>query len=343
MKKNALLILALITVAALIIALEPKRGTNQERVEPLTQKAGTISPELTGISHYLNTENITIGELVGKKIILVDIWTYSCINCQRTLPYITAWHEKYKDQGLEIIGVHSPEFEFEKKLENVKRAIEKFGIRYPVVLDNDHETWTAFRNSYWPRKYLIDIDGYIAYDHIGEGGYEETENRIRELLKERAERLGLAKEMPGMANITPIPLDFGRINTPEIYLGYEFTRGNFGNPEGLSAETQRDYSLPKRFLPNNVYLAGTWYSNDDHVRLVSDNGRIVLPYDAKTVNIVASGPANVEVFVDDEKLSDVKITEEDLYTVVDGDSYGKHKVELRVSGSGFKLYTFTFG
>jgi len=131
---------------------------------------------------FINTqdgESITVESLIGKKVILLDIWTYSCINCLRTLPYLTAWHEAYADQGLQIIGIHTPEFDFEKEIDNVQRAVEAGGIKYPVVLDNDRGTWNAYENSYWPRKYIIDIDGFIVYDHIGEGGYDETEAKAK--------------------------------------------------------------------------------------------------------------------------------------------------------------------
>ncbi|MBI4121430.1 MAG: redoxin domain-containing protein, partial [Candidatus Ryanbacteria bacterium] len=145
--------------------------------------------EISSPDAFINTSGISIGELVGKKVILIDFWTYSCINCQRTQPYLNAWYKKYRDQGLEIIGIHTPEFEFEKKLENVQEAVRQAGIQYPVALDNDYSTWTAYKNRFWPRKYLIDIDGYIIYDHAGEGAYDETERKIQEALLERAMRL----------------------------------------------------------------------------------------------------------------------------------------------------------
>lgn len=136
-----------------------------------------LAPELTGISGYINTadgQKLTLADLKGK-VVIVDFWTYSCINCIRTIPYLNAWYDKYADKGLVIVGVHSPEFEFEKNYDNVKTAVEKFGIKYPVVQDNDKGTWNAYQNRYWPHKYLIDDEGYIRYDHIGEGGYADTE------------------------------------------------------------------------------------------------------------------------------------------------------------------------
>jgi thiol-disulfide isomerase/thioredoxin len=325
--------------------LEDPRDASIQRVATM-KKSGTPAPELAGIAGFINTDGITLPELVGKKVVLVDIWTYSCINCQRTLPYLTAWHQKYKGKGLEIVGVHSPEFAFEKEYGNVKRAVEKFGIKYPVVLDNDHATWNAFNNRYWPAKYLIDIDGYIAWQHFGEGAYEEAERKIQELLMERAGRLGMSdgivSEMSEVAAETP---DFGKINTPEIYLGSVFTRGNFGNKEGLPGGNTITYSLPEKVEPDEVYLEGTWYVDSDHVRLVGDTGRVVLNYDAKNVNIVASSEdvSDVAVFVDKRSQGVMNVKDEDLYNVVTGEDYGAHTLSLRVQGSGFKLYTFTFG
>ena len=146
--------------------------------------------ELVGISGYLNGPEFELADYIGKKVILIDFWTYTCINCQRTFPYLRDWWKKYEDDGLLIVGVHTPEFEFERDRANVESAIDRFGIKWPVVQDNDYATWRAYRNQYWPRKYLIDVDGYVVYDHIGEGGYDETEQRIQELLSELMERKG---------------------------------------------------------------------------------------------------------------------------------------------------------
>jgi len=144
-----------------------------------------VAKEITTPDAFINTDSLTIKENIGKKVILIDFWTYSCSNCQRTIPHLNELQEKYADDGLLIIGVHTPEFEFEKDLENVKRAVEKYSIKYPVVMDNDFSTWRAYKNRYWPRVYLIDIDGFIVYDHIGEGAYKEIENKVIELLEEK--------------------------------------------------------------------------------------------------------------------------------------------------------------
>ena len=182
-RKNIALVIVVLLIVAAIVYLTP-RNTVANSVElsvsdasqrvTLKEQKYEKAKELAGISGYLNTDAFKLSELIGKKVVLIDFWTYTCINCQRTLPYITAWDKKYRDQGLVVIGVHTPEFEFEKKKGNVQSAIEEFGIKYPVVQDNDYATWRAYNNRYWPRKYLIDIDGFIVYDHIGEGGYEET-------------------------------------------------------------------------------------------------------------------------------------------------------------------------
>ena len=159
-----------------------------EREEEPAAKTGRtgdeeLAPELTGITGWINTEPFTLAEHRGK-VVLIDFWTYTCINCIRTMPFLRDWQEKYADQGLVIVGVHAPEFEFEKIKQNVVNAVEEFGLEYRVAQDNDMATWRAYRNRFWPAKYLIDKDGYIRYTHFGEGAYEETEEKIRELLVE---------------------------------------------------------------------------------------------------------------------------------------------------------------
>ena len=301
--------------------------------------------ELVNPQGYIDINTITISENIGKKVILIDFWTYSCINCQRTIPYLNSWYEKYKDKGLIIIGVHTPEFDFEKDYNNVKRAVEKFKIKYPVVQDNNFETWSAYGNQYWPRKYLIDIDGFIVYDHIGEGGYDEVEMKIQELLDERNNRLKLkeniSKELakPDITNT-----EFKNIGSPEIYFGYGFSRGQIGNSEGLHPDEIIDYKLPLKKENNKFYLSGKWLNNKDNMELKSDNGFIVLNYLAKNVNLVAGSkePAEIKVFVDNSEVNRLNVSNFDLYPVVSMNNYGKH--ELRIESSkGLMAYTFTFG
>ena len=217
------------------------------------------APELVGISGYINTLPEELKEKIKDKVVLYDIWTYSCINCIRTLPFITAWDEKYSDQGLLIVGIHSPEFEFEKDINNVQIAVDKNGIKYPVVLDNDWETWKAFDNRYWPHKFIADYEGYIRYDHIGEGGYDETERVIQELLQERAMQLGLqTAEAQSLVNIDEFEHTVSR--TPELYFGYTFASGRnqMGNNEGFNPEKEVQYSTPPNLRENYFYMDGTW-------------------------------------------------------------------------------------
>ncbi|MBI2141674.1 thioredoxin family protein [Candidatus Woesearchaeota archaeon] len=331
-------------------------------------EASPKAAELVGISDWINSEPLKLADLKGK-VVLVDFWTYTCINCVRTLPYLTMWHDKYADKGLVIIGVHSPEFDFEKDLENVNKAVAKHSIKYPVALDNDHSTWRAFRNNYWPHKYLIDIDGRVRYDHIGEGGYDRTERAIQELLKERAEKIGEKVAIPEGMSLPKdaVGIDFASIATPEIYFGYEFARVNLGNEQGFVPGEVVTYAAPDSYAsltPNVAFVEGEWRNNPEALELVSDEGRILLKYTAKAVNVVAGQgviPAVVYVSLDGKpanstnKGSDVEIArteaggavavidEQRLYNVVNDNSYSTRVLELAVTGKGFRIYTFTFG
>ena len=318
------------------------------------------APEFKGITSYINTNQTKLSDLKGK-VILVDFWTYSCINCIRTLPYLVDWNQKYSDKGLVIVGVHSPEFEFEKNINNVKQAVARFGIKYPVLLDNDHETWNAYQNSYWPRKYLVDSDGYIRYDHIGEGGYAETENAIRNLLAERTDQQGLEisnlNQTKAIVSGVP-PVDFNQIKTPELYFGYQYARAQLGNIEGFNPEKTVNYTIPSSNLDTNViYLQGLWKNNPDNMELVGPDGKITLVYSAKSVNIVAGGKGQVAVREDGKGVQTnnsskgndtdaegkLSIDGQRLYNIADNTNYGNHQIEIAAKGPGFKIYTFTFG
>ncbi len=318
------------------------------------------APEFKGITSYINTNQTKLSDLKGK-VVLVDFWTYSCINCIRTLPYLVDWNQKYSDKGLVIVGVHSPEFEFEKNIDNVKQAVARFGIKYPVLLDNDHETWNAFQNSYWPRKYLVDSDGYIRYDHIGEGGYAETENAIKSLLAERSNQQGLEiSNLNQTKLIVPSApsVDFNQIKSPELYFGYQYARAQLGNVQGFNPEKTVNYTLPGSNLESNViYLQGLWKNNPDSMELVGSNGKIMLAYSAKSINIVAGGKGEAIVKEDGKgnqtnntfKGNDVDsegmltVDGQRLYNIADHTNYGNHQIEIAARGPGFKVYTFTFG
>ena len=366
-KTIALIILSVIIIGAVyyfestkVKPMQELGGDAAQSTEELTQpllKEGKypLAPELTGIVGYINAEEgLHLHNLRGK-VVLVDFWTYSCINCIRTLPHLVAWHNQYRDQGLVIVGVHTPEFDFEKEIENVRMATEKYGIKYPIVQDNNYATWSAFRNRYWPHKYLIDAEGYIRYDHIGEGGYEETEMKIQELLAEinvNIEEMGTT----AIPDATPT-----KPTTPELYAGYAFAlnRGqNIGNKEGLQVDQTINYILPETIELNLIYLDGLWKNNKDNLEAKEAGASIVLNYLANDVNIVAmDGDAELDLFIDgsylppemagedvqfDGEKAFIEINEPRLYNIVDGD-YERHTLELKASKSGFSFHAFTFG
>jgi len=337
-------------IAAIIIILSLTVNIQQ----PSHQQYSSLpnlgkAPELQGIKGWINSEPFTIESLRGK-VVLLDFWTYSCINCIRTLPYLKGWHEKYADKGLVIIGVHTPEFEFEKDYSNVRAAVEKYGIKYAVAQDNDYATWRAYRNNYWPRKYLVDSKGIIRYDHIGEGAYEGTEKAIISLLSETGKEVKMnmtgGKEEP----------DFSQIGTPELYLGYNFARVPLGNPEGFSAGNIVDYKPVQPALPNTIYLSGKWKNEADRI-ISAGNSTLYLAYKAKDVNIVAGGGSKIRISLDGKPLSResfgrdmteesgnavVKIDSQRLYNIVSTSGYGTHLLEIYAE-PGFEIYTFTFG
>ena len=314
------------------------------------------APELVGITNYLNTEQNELNTEIKGKVVLYDIWTYSCINCIRTLPYITAWHDKYSDQGLLVIGIHSPEFEFEKNSDNVKMAIEKYGITYPVVMDNDMKTWKAFENKYWPRKYIADHEGFLRYDHIGEGRYQETEKVIQKLLEERSMATGIdLKSKSSLVDIEEFQHSIFR--TPELYFGYEFAqnRNQLGSEEGFQPEKIVSYSEPGNIDLHKFYPVGEWKNYEDSMKLTSDVGSIKLSYNAKEVNIVTENNAELEIFLDGIPLPKeysgkdimkdnfIKVTDAGLYNIISSNSSTSHLLEINVKGKDFKIFTFTFG
>ncbi len=325
-------------------------------LEKIDKSGFKKAPDLRGIAHYLNTTPEELSRDMEDKVILYDIWTYSCINCIRTLPYITAWDDKYSEQGLLIIGVHSPEFEFEKDPENVKIANEKHGIEYPVVMDNDMETWKAFENRYWPRKYISDHEGFIKYDHIGEGGYQESEKVIQQLLKERSIALGI--EMSSTSSLVDVEeFQHSMFRTPELYFGYHFAqnRNHLGSEEGFQPGKIVTYSQPEKIDLHKFYPVGEWKNYEDSMELVSKTGTIELLYNAKEVNIVTENSGMLEIFLDGKPLSaeyagsditdgnTLQVSKAGLYNIISKDTSSSHNIEIKVKGAGFQIFTFTFG
>ena len=290
------------------------------------------APELRGIQEWLNTPGgrpLTLEQLRGK-VVLIDFWTYSCINCLRTLPHLRAWDAAYRDDGLAIVGVHSPEFAFEHVPSNVRDAVRRLGLRYPVALDNDFATWTAYSNQYWPAKYLIDRRGNVRYAHFGEGEYERTERLIRRLL---AAPLADRPVEAALADATPK----GEI-TAETYLGYLRADRYAGS---LVRDREAGYRFPRSFVPHQLAYAGRWRIEPERAVAVRD-ARLRFRVLARDVFLVLGGRGRVDVLVDGRRVRTVRVDGHRLYTLVGTDRKRDALLELRFD-RGLEAYAFTFG
>jgi thiol-disulfide isomerase/thioredoxin len=285
------------------------------------------APDFQGISHWLNSPPLTLRRLRGK-VVLVDFWTYSCINCLRTLPHLKAWYASYAKDGLVIVGVHTPEFAFEHSLSNVRSATKRYGVEYPVALDNAYGTWNAYANQYWPAEYLIDKRGHVRHAHFGEGEYPHTEELIRTLLGVRA---------GGMTNVrdtTPTEL-----MTPETYLGAARIQNYAGLP--IRQNQLATYSFPRTLGQNQLAYAGRWTIGDQRAA-PSGGARLRLHFFAKKVFLVLGGRGDVQVLVNGKPLRTVRVTSDRLYTLVNSPRELDAILELRFS-AGVSAYAFTFG
>ena len=246
-------------------------------------------PSFGGASGWLNSQPLTKDGLRGK-VVLVDFWTYTCINWLRTLPYVRAWAGKYKEQGLVVIGVHTPEFRFEKDLDNVRRAVKDRKIDFPVAIDNDYGIWRAFDNHYWPALYLIDAQGRIRHHQFGEGGYERTERIIQQLLGE-AGSSGIGDHLAAVeARGVEAEADWPDLKSPENYLGHDRTE-NFVSPGGAALDKRRVYAAPARLKLNDWALSGDWTVKRDAVALNKGNGRIAYRFHARDLHLVMAPAA----------------------------------------------------
>ncbi|WP_428063420.1 cytochrome c biogenesis protein DipZ [Brevundimonas sp.] len=246
-----------------------------------------VMPPLTGATTWINTPPLTTEQLRGK-VVVVDFWTYSCINCIRSIPYVRAWAEKYKDQGLVVIGVHTPEFAFEKSEANVRQNVQRLGITYPVAMDNDFAIWRAFRNQYWPAHYFIDAQGQIRHHHFGEGDYAGSERVIQQLLKE-AGAAGLANDVVRVqASGAEAAADMGQVASPETYVGYARAE-NFRSPGGLARDGVKTYAGAPLQL-NDWSLAGDWRVTREHADLQKAGGRVSFRFKARDLHLVM-GPS----------------------------------------------------
>ncbi len=331
------------------------QNTDPERVAPGSLPIEGEMPEFVGIESWINSSSpLTKADLQGK-VVLVDFWTYSCVNCLRTLPHLMGWHQNYSQRGLVIVGVHSPEFEFEKERANVEAAVKRHGIEYPIALDNKMKTWQAYRNHYWPAHYFIDRRGKIRYHHFGEGGYRYSEQVIRLLLEEDGGSLPIWTDTDATDR-----LDVRDIGTPETYLGY--TRLEYlGSPERVMMGEVGRYSIPERPAGNVFYLDGEWEIHEEYAVPRSGDAKLVYRYRAAEINLVMAAEREtvVEILIDDRPLdesakgTDVKfaagksvaaVKEARMYNLVNmrGKS-GEHVLELRFPDPDIKCFSITFG
>ncbi|PIY80623.1 MAG: hypothetical protein COY80_02020 [Candidatus Pacebacteria bacterium CG_4_10_14_0_8_um_filter_42_14] len=334
-----------------IINAFPNYGTNLTKFED-TEKIqsqlkrvgvkGALAPELIVGGQWFNSEPLKLADLKGK-VVLVDFWTYSCINCQRTLPYLRDWWEKYQDDGLVIIGVHAPEFEFEKVAKNVQRAIADFGLTYPVMQDNDYATWRAYDNHYWPAKYLIDKDGMVRYNHFGEGKYDETEKMIQQLLKEAGSQVSETISNQEYAI---------QSKTPELYLGSSRIQ-HFSSPEKIVPDQPMTYSSPKILPINSFAYEGNWSVMPEYAA-PSTGAKLQLKFEAGDVYLVArpkNGSGQLKVLVDGEVQFPgednhdglVTVDTDRLYKLVKLPNAGKHQLTIEFMDNNVEVYAFTFG
>lgn len=314
-------------------------------------------PEFTGIEAWLNSEPLTAAGLKGK-VVLIDFWTYSCINCIRTLPYVTSWHDKYVDKGFTVVGVHTPEFAFEKEEENVRDAVVRHDIAYPVALDNGYGTWNAYSNRYWPAHYLFDALGRLRYVHFGEGKYDETERAIQALLAEAGTDAGGA-----LTELGDGPA-FAKIGSPETYLGYGRME-LLASPEDVARDRPQAYTAPEPYALNRFSFRGTWTVEDERA-VPAAGAALFYRYRSAVANLVlanmdADGPAlRVDVRLDGKPVPEtlrgadlnvgedgstyLLVKDERLYEIVDaGDDYRERLLELSFPEPGTAAYAFTFG
>jgi cytochrome c biogenesis protein CcdA/thiol-disulfide isomerase/thioredoxin len=247
------------------------------------RQEGTF-PSLDGAVKWLNSPPLTREQLKGK-VVLIDFWTYSCINCLRSVPYVEAWWEKYKNDGLVVIGVHTPEFAFEKDPANVEKALADFKITYPVAVDSNYAIWKAFNNEYWPAHYFIDAQGIIRYHHFGEGKYDESEEVIQQLLREKNAGLKAAGLVQVAASGAQAAPDFGDVASPETYIGYS-RQQNYASPEKIRQDAPQAYTAPSRLTVNQWGLAGNWNVSDEHAALLAAPGKIIFRFHARDLHLV---------------------------------------------------------
>ncbi len=320
---------------------------------------GSVLSDLSGATAWINSSPLGQEQLRGK-VVLIDFWTYSCINCLRTLPYVEAWANKYKDSGLVVIGVHTPEFPFEKDRKNVEKAVHDLGITYPVAMDNDYAIWNAFANEYWPAHYFIDANGKIRFSHFGEGGYDESEQWIQQLLKERDGQHPLPSGVVTVSGQGPEAASAeDNAESPETYIGYDRAE-RFASPGGFKQDAPADYTVPSHLKMNQWALSGRWLDHMQIAQALAAGTKIVYRFHARDLHLVlgpgADGkPAHFRVTVDGKAPGENHGADTDangtgvvheyrLYQLVrEKDGAGEHTFEIEFIDPGVQAYSFTFG
>jgi thiol-disulfide isomerase/thioredoxin len=313
---------------------------------------------LSEAKDWINSKPLTAKQLKGK-VVLVDFWAYSCINCLRSLPYVEAWAKKYKDNGLVVIGVHTPEFDFGKNRANVQKAVQKLGLTFPIALDSDRKIWNAFHNQYWPADYFLDAHGKVRYEHFGEGNYAESEQWIRKLLADRS-KAPMAKGTAGVQGEgVEQAADWSALRSPETYIGYDRAE-RFRSPGGIKHNAEHLYATPHRLGLNDWGLAGNWIDRGQNAVLKSAGGKIIFRFHARDLNLVlgpAAGgkPVRFRVTIDGREPGENHGVDTDtqgsgvvkqyrLYQLVrqKGD-VSDHTFEIEFLDSGIQAFAFTFG
>ncbi|MGY3175292.1 cytochrome c biogenesis protein CcdA/thiol-disulfide isomerase/thioredoxin [Pseudomonas sp. TE12234] len=345
-------------------AMTAQNPVSEEGALPVADKApGTLPvegnlPPLSGAVQWLNSPPLDAQALKGK-VVLVDFWTYSCINCLRTLPYVKAWAEKYRDQGLVVIGVHAPEFAFERDIKNVTQAMKDLGINYPVAIDNEFKIWRAFNNEYWPAHYFADAQGRIRYHHFGEGEYAESERVIQQLLREA----GATKVSDGLINAkadgVQMAPDNNEVQSPETYVGYQRAE-HFVPDTSLVPDKVATYSPPKQLALNDWSLGGQWHVGSERATASAPASRIVYRFHARDLHLVlgpgADGkPVRFKVLIDGKAPGDAhgmdvapdgsgRVTEQRLYQLVrQNGGVSDRTFSIEFLDPGASAYAFTFG
>jgi thiol-disulfide isomerase/thioredoxin len=315
-------------------------------------------PSLGGATEWLNSPPLTAAGLRGK-VVLIDFWTYSCINWLRSLPYVRAWAEKYKNHGLVVIGVHTPEFVFENNVDNVRRAAKDMRVDYPIAIDNDYAIWRAFKNKYWPALYFVDAQGHIRHHHFGEGEYDQSEMIIQQLLSE-AGIGGIGHELVSVdAHGAEAAADWGSMKSPETYVGYERAE-NFASPGGAVLDKRHVYAAPAQLKLNDWALSGDWTVEKQLTVLNKPNGRIAYRFHARDLHLVM-GPAargasvRFRVLIDGQAPGaahgiDVDdqgngtVTEQRMYQLIrQPKPIADRQFEIEFLDSGVEAFAFTFG